>query len=237
MVKDFICVDLETTGLSAAKDCIIEIGAVKYRDGKPVETFSELIKPNISIPARITELTGISDADVADSPTETVQMKKFLEFASEDSVFMGHNLGFDYSFLTMAAARLGTGLEKMGIDTLDIAKKCTDLPSKTLENLCLHYGIVNRSAHRAYCDAEVTAKLYFSLFEEYGEAYPAAFSPKELTYKIKKTEPATERQKKYLKDLLEYHKISADINYGTLTKSEASRRIDNIIFEHGKPRY
>lgn len=237
LTKDFICVDLETTGLSAARDCIIEIGAVKYRDGKPVDVFSELVKPNVSIPPRITELTGISDADVEGKPTESIQMTRFLEFASEDTVFMGHNLKFDYAFLTMAASRLGITLQKQGIDTLFIAKRCSDFSSNTLGKLCEHYGIVNKSAHRAYCDAEVTAQVYFSLFEEFGALDSEAFSPRQLTYTIKKTEPATERQKKYLKALLEYHHISADINYGTLTKSEASRRIDNIIFTYGKPSF
>lgn len=233
-ILNFISVDLETTGLSAARERIIEIGAVKYREGKPVETFSEFVRQEIPIPERIVALTGITQDDIKDAPFETEQMTKFLEFASEDTVFLGHNLGFDFSFLAMAAARMGLTIEKQGLDTLKISKKCCyDMDERTLSALCDHFGVVNEAAHRAYCDAKATAEVYLCLLEQYGSEYPEVFRAEPLVYKPKKVEPATEKQIKYLKALLDYHGIEADINYGTLTKSEASRRIDAIILNYG----
>lgn len=234
LIKDFICVDLETTGLSAARERIIEIGAVKYRNGAEVERFSEFVRQEIPIPPRIVELTGIRQSDVDAAPFETEQMNKFLEFAADDRVFIGHNLNFDYSFLAIAAGRMNITLEKLGIDTLKISKKCcADMPTRTLEALCCRYGIINESAHRACCDAKATAEVYLKLLEEFGGEYSEVFEPARLEYKVKKTEPATEKQKRYLKALIEYHGLAADINFGTLTKSEASRRIDGIILNYG----
>lgn len=234
-VLDFISVDLETTGLSASRERIIEIGAVKYRNGRPVETFSEFVRQEILIPERIVELTGITQEDIKAAPFETEQMTKFLKFAEEDRVLLGHNLGFDFSFLVMAATRMNAEIEKLGIDTLKISKKCChDMEERTLLALCDYYGVVNESAHRAYCDAKATAEVYLCLLEQYGDEYPEAFRPEQLVYKPKKVEPATEKQIKYLKALLDFHGIEADINYGTLTKSEASRRIDRIILNYGK---
>ena len=237
-IKDFVCVDVETTGLSAEKERIIEIGAVKYRNGVPVEEFSEFVRQEIPIPQRIAELTGIAQTDIDSAPFESEQMEKFLAFVAEDEVIMGHNLGFDHSFLTMAALRINRDFRKKGIDTLKIAKQCcADMPERKLSAMCERYGVVNEAAHRAYCDAKATAEVYFGLLKEFGESSPEAFKPVEMCYKPKKTEPATDKQIKYLGALLRYHGLQADINYETLTKSEASRRIDNIIASYGKPLY
>lgn len=237
-IMDFICVDVETTGLSAEKERIIEIGAVKYRNGEPIEHFSEFVRQELPVPQHIIELTGITQAEIDNAPYETEQMERFLAFAAEDQVILGHNLGFDHSFLSMAAFRLNRDFRKMGIDTLKIAKQCcSEMPERKLSAMCERYGVVNESAHRAYYDAKATAEVYFGLLKEFGASRPEVFKPVEMCYKPRKTEPATEKQVKYLRSLLRYHGISADINYETLTKSEASRRIDNIIANFGKPVY
>lgn len=94
MIKDYIAFDLETTGLSVETDQIIEIGALKVRDGKIVDRFMEFLKPDKPISSIITGITGITNSMVADArDTETV-IRDFVEFC-EDDVLIGHNIMFD----------------------------------------------------------------------------------------------------------------------------------------------
>lgn len=243
-MQSFIAVDIETTGLSPEKDHIIEIGALKYVDGKCVETFSKLVKPPVSISYRIYEITGITDRTVRHEPPISVVMQEFLDFVGEEQVLLGHNLKFDYSFLKIAAKKQGNSFEKKGIDTLLLARKfLSELPSKNLATVSAYYGIVNERAHRAYEDAKTTAEVYFAMERQFAESMLEAFLPKEMQYKVKKVEPATDRQKNYLIDLLKYHKIQVETFFdeqGTtiheLTKSQASKMIDGIILQYGRIR-
>lgn len=241
-MKTFIAVDLETTGLSPEKDFIIEIGALKYENGMPMQRFSSLVKPPVSISDRIYEITGIDDVMVADAPDMGVVMNQFLEFVGEEQVLLGHNLRFDYSFLKTSAKRQGVSFQKKGLDTLLIARKVlAQLPQKKLANLSEYYGIVNPRAHRAFEDAQTTAKVYLHMYEEFGKDAPELFLPREMQYKVKKVEPITIKQKNYLLDLLKYHKIQGEAFFGEkgkkiddLTKSEASKLIDEVISHYGR---
>ena len=234
MIRDYVCVDIETTGIRPKWDRIIEIGAVKVRDGKVVDTFSELINPGIYIPERITQLTGISTEMVQGKPGIEEILPGFIEFA-EDDFLLGHNVRFDYGFLKQNAINLNLQFDKSGLDTLKIARKT--LPkewSKGLENLCRIFGIEDKNHHRAFNDAEVTSKLYGILMEQYGSYYPGLFEAEEFIYKVKKMQPITEKQKKYLNALIKYHNIEVNYEIDTLSKNEASRKIDKIIAENGK---
>ena len=244
-MNTFIAVDLETTGLRPEKDFIIEIGAMKYENGMPVKRFSSLVKPPVSISNRIYEITGIDDAMVADAPDITIVMQQFLAFVGEEQVLLGHNLRFDYSFLKASAKRQGISFQKKGLDTLLIARKMLNqLPQKKLANLSEHYGVINPRAHRAFEDADTTAKVYLCMYEEFKEVAPELFVPKEMQYKVKKVEPITIKQKNYLLDLLKYHKIQGEAFFGekgkkidALTKSEASKMIDEVISHYGRIMY
>ena len=241
-MNTFIAVDLETTGLSPEKDFIIEIGAMKYENGVPVERFSSLVKPPVSISNRIYEITGIDDAMVADAPDIGVVLKEFLAFVGEEQVLLGHNLRFDFGFLKTSAKRQGISFQKKGLDTLLIARKAlTELPQKKLADLSAFYGVTNPRAHRAFEDAVTTAKVYLRMYEEFGNTMPELFVPKEMQYKVKKVEPITIKQKNYLLDLLKYHKIQGEAFFGekgkkidALTKSEASKMIDEVISHYGR---
>ena len=234
MVTSYICFDLETTGLSPDRDEIIEIGAVKVVEGRITDRFSRFLKPDSPIPPLAESITGISNAMVEDAgPTDRI-MYDFLEFC-ESYPLIGHNLMFDYRFTRRYAKKYYMNFEKEGLDTLKIARKLLpDLPSKSLESLAAYYGIVNPSAHRAYADALTTAKLYQTLKHYFGEEHPEQFQAQRLLVKDKKVQPATKRQKEYLNELIKYHKISVSGNTDELTRSEASRLIDKIIFQHGQ---
>ena len=234
MVNSYVCFDLETTGLSPEKDEIIEIGAVRVEEGKVIDRFSRFVKPDHPISSMVTSLTGISNEMVADAgPTERT-IYDFLYFCGELPV-VGHNLMFDYRFTYRYAKKYYMDFQKKGLDTLKIARKVLpDLPSKSLENLCSHYGIVNTSAHRAYHDALATAKLYQTLKHYFGASEEKLFTAAPLVWKQKKIQPATNRQKEYLKELAKYHRIEVNTDLESLTRSEASRLIDKILFQHGR---
>lgn len=186
MLKSYVCFDLETTGLDPLYNEIIEIGALKVRDGKVAERFMEFIHPQEEISPMITNLTGITNEMVANARPADAVISDFLEFC-EDDVLIGHNVGFDYSFMKSGASNLGLTFEKFGIDTFKIAQRTLkSLPSKSLSSLCEYYQIENKAAHRAYYDALATAKLYQTLAHYFENEDPSLFKPQQLTYKIKK---------------------------------------------------
>ncbi len=228
---DFTVIDLETTGLNPKTDKIIEIGAVKVKNGKVQETYQCFINPGRKLEERITELTGICDEDLQNAALIEEELPNLLSFIGDD-ILVGHRILFDYAFLKKAAVNQKLSFEKMGIDTLKIARKCLpDLESRRLPFLCAHYGI-SFEAHRAIQDAKATAALYFKLAEEFADE--ELFKPFPLLYKAKKESPATARQKEQLYKLLEKHKLKADYEIDRLTKNEASRRIDCILFQYGR---
>ena len=229
MLKSYVCFDLETTGLDPLYKEIIEIGALKVRDGKVAERFMEFIHPQEEISPMITNLTGITNEMVANARPADAVISDFLEFC-EDDVLIGHNVGFDYSFMKSGASNLGLTFEKFGIDTFKIAQRTLkSLPSKSLSSLCEYYQIENKAAHRAYYDALATAKLYQTLAHYIENEDPSLFKPQQLTYKIKKVQPATAKQVALLQRLYSQKKKVPEWNPDTITRSEASRQIDSLL--------
>ena len=218
-MKDYVAFDLETTGLSPDSDQIIEIGAVKIRDGKISGKYNCIIHPEIEVSDFIINLTGISSDMLRKGITLKEGVEEFLEF-SGDLPVLGHNVMFDYKFMKMAAASFKYPFEKTGVDTLKVARKLlTGLENKKLETLCAHYHYVNQAAHRAYDDALATEE--------------EIFQPQQLQFKVKKERPATPKQKKYLENLMKYHAIGECLDIDQMTQREASKKIDHIILNYG----
>ena len=229
MLKSYVCFDLETTGLDPLYNEIIEIGALKVRDGKVAERFMEFIHPQEEISPMITNLTGITNEMVANARPADAVISDFLEFC-EDDVLIGHNVSFDYSFMKSGASNLGLTFEKFGIDTFKIAQRTLkSLPSKSLSSLCEYYQIENKAAHRAYYDALATAKLFQTLAHYFEPQDPKVFQPLQLQYKIKKVQPATAKQVALLQRLCSQKKKVPEWNPDTITRSEASRLIDTLL--------
>lgn len=229
-MREYVAIDLETTGLSPQKERIIEIAAVRFRDGQEVDHFSTLVNPGRPLSERIVALTGIRDDMLADAPGEEEALSAFLAYVGE-GILLGHNLTFDYSFIKTACARRRLTYERKGIDTLALARKhLPELPSRTLPALCRYFHIDAGTSHRALDDARSAALLYECLCREFGEGNE---SP--LAYQVKKIAPMTPAQKNYLNDLLKYHKIECNVSYETMSRSEASRMIDKILLEYGRP--
>ena len=229
MLRSYTAFDLETTGLNPETNEIIEIGALKVRDGKIVDRFMEFICPECDIPELAQEITGITNEMVCDSRCNKDVVTDFIKFC-EDDILIGHNVKFDYSFMKASAVKLGLSFEKKGIDTLKIARKVhKDLESKSLASLCDYYNIVNPAAHRAYYDALSTAKLYQNLAHYFEEDEPGLFKPEMLMYKPKKVSPATKRQLEFLNNLINSRGVELTYDPTSITKSQASRLIDDIL--------
>lgn len=233
-MREYVCLDLETTGLAPKTDRIIEIGAVKIKDGAVMGEYSTLVNPRTEIPIRITELTGITKDMVEGMPCAEEAVKGFLDFCGELPL-LGHNLLFDYSFIKHSAVNMGLNFEKKGADTLKLARTLLpDLPSRSLQSLRLYYGIPQEDAHRALEDARTTWKLYEKMKVEFQADRPELFIQTDLIYKVKKQGPITPAQKRYLQDLVKYHRIDLKVEPDSLTKNEASRLIDTILGTYGK---
>ena len=229
MLRSYIAFDVETTGLNPQENEIIEIGALKVRDGRVAERFMEFIRPSAPLAPAITNLTGITDEMLSGARPRCSVIADFLDFC-EDDVLIGHNVIFDYSFMKCSASAENLPFEKSGIDTLKIAQKVhKDLPSKSLGSLCDYYHIENRSAHRAYHDALATAKLYQTLAHYFEDRDPKLFKPVQLTYKVKKPQPATPKQLALLGNLIRKTKAEVTWDTKTLTRSEASRIIERLL--------
>ncbi len=159
----YVIFDLETTGFSSEKDRIIEIGAVRYENGKRTGEFSEFVNPQIPIPFRITRLTSITDEMVMSAKTVDDVLPRFLEFC-KGSVLVGHNVGFDISFIRSKAKELGMEAPYTTIDTIGMARVM--LPghkSYNLDAVGKLLNVVNPHHHRAVDDAETTAQIFVKL--------------------------------------------------------------------------
>jgi len=243
MRNDYTVIDLETTGLSPRTDKIIEIGAVKVINGQVAETYATFLNPGRLLTPRITQLTGITDADLADAPYIETELAHLIEFIGDDCL-VGHNLIFDYSFVKKAAANSKRPFEKQGLDTLRIARAyLPQLPSKKLGELCDYYHIPI-TAHRALGDALATHELYQRLAAQFYSEESALFVPKPLNYQVKKESPITSKQKeqltklcaKYAIELTDGHLIppipkvtTTQMDMERMSKNEASRLYDKII--------
>ena len=163
--SEFVVFDIETTGFSAENDRIIEIGAVRVRDREILDTFNEFVNPEVPIPQKITELTGIDDSMVKDADTIDKVLERFFEFA-KGSVLVAHNASFDTSFIKTNAKRLSLDYPFACLDTLGLARSLVkDTKNHKLDTLCKHFGVSLENHHRACDDAEATARVLLKMFE------------------------------------------------------------------------
>lgn len=236
MTDTFVCIDLETTGLQPKYDKIIEIGAVRVDEGVVTGEWASLVNPGRKLEERIVELTGIRDEQLAEAKKVSDVLPDLLAFMGERPL-LGHSLHFDFAFLKRAAVGEKLTFERQGIDTLKIARKyLKELESRSLGALCKHYGIPHK-AHRALDDARATTALYGKLVEAFYEKESAEgeknlFVPRQLHHPIKRDTPITIPQKEQLYKLLDKHKLVVDYEVESLTRSEATRKIHQLLAEY-----
>ena len=157
--------DLETTGLSANKDKIIEIGAVKVENGRIIDRFSSFVNPHQPLEPKIVKLTGIDDEILADAPDDTKVLPDFLEFI-KDSVLVAHNAPFDTGFVRNWCRKHGENFDYGFVDTVELSKVLLpDMEHYKLDLVCDELGVELQNHHRAVDDAEATAGLFLKELE------------------------------------------------------------------------
>lgn len=161
MRGELVAIDLETTGLDASQDEIIEIGAVRVVDGQIVEEYSALVHPGRSIPPLVTILTGISNDDLIGAPVFAVVAGALQKFVGA-APLLGHNISFDAGFLN----KRGLFVQNARVDTYDLASVLLpSAPRYALSHLTELFGFDIGSAHRALYDARATAFVFNKLWE------------------------------------------------------------------------
>jgi DNA polymerase III epsilon subunit family exonuclease len=155
--NEIVVVDTETTGRDAKVADLIEIGAVRLREGQIVDKFSTFVNPNREIFG--VQMHGITDADVAGAPTPKEAAQKLLAFI-KGAPIIGHNVGFDIGFLDQALGENGKFIEGGYFDTLTIAREgYPDLESYKLGDVAKFFGVAVETVHRGLADAETTAAV------------------------------------------------------------------------------
>ena len=156
---EFVAFDLETTGLDARTDAIIEIGAVRIRGGEVVDKFTSFAQPGQPLSAKTVSLTGITDEMLRDAPTPGDAVDLFLDWAG-DTPLCAHNAAFDTGFIRAYCARSGRKFDPLYFDTLILAQYlCPKLPNHKLDTVASAMGLPPFQHHRAYDDAETCGRI------------------------------------------------------------------------------
>ncbi|PLS83735.1 MAG: DNA polymerase III subunit epsilon [Chloroflexi bacterium] len=161
----FVAIDVETTGLEAGTDEIIEVAAVKFRDTEVLETFQRLVRPRHSLPIKIAQLTGINAQELEAAPPFHAVAPDFVRFVKSYPV-VGHSVGFDVRMLGAQGLRL----PQLSHDTFELATLLLPgQPSYNLGALAAALGIAHPEAHRALADADVARQLFTILLHRMQE--------------------------------------------------------------------
>lgn len=162
----YIIFDLETTGLSAATERIIEIGAVKVENGEILESFDLFVDPEKTITPEITRLTSITNEMVAGAPKETEALEQFFRFCDGCDILVAHNADFDMGFLRAAIRRCGREEDPVQIDTLVMARAMyPELKKHKLDTIAERLGVTQKHHHRADDDARVLAEIFLKMVQ------------------------------------------------------------------------
>ncbi len=156
----YVVFDIETTGLSPNNDRITEIGAVKIKNGEILERYNQLINPEIPIPEKIVDLTGITDELVKDKPKISEILPDFYSFI-EGANLVAHNASFDVGFIRENLKLLGIDLKNPVIDTLELCRSLfPTLRNHKLNTVAKHLNVSLENHHRAVDDAKATADIF-----------------------------------------------------------------------------
>ena len=163
--SEYVVFDIETTGLSPRYNKIIEIGAVRIKDGRIQDRYSQFINPEVPIPYSITKLTSINDNMVMEAPTIEEVLPQFFEFVG-DAILVAHNASFDTGFIKEFAKRQGLSFDYTIVDTMTLAHiLIPELGKYTLDRLCKQFNVSLENHHRACDDAAATAEIFVKMLK------------------------------------------------------------------------
>ncbi len=232
-IRNYTVFDLEMTGLSAENNRIIEIGALHVRDGKMADTMVTLVNPHVPISPIVVRMTKITDAMLQHGKEEDVAVPELIDFIGSD-IIVGHSVAYDFRFIKQWAVEHKVPLELWSCDTLMLAQKLLpEEQSKRLSALCKYFKVPRIHAHRALDDAIETWQVFEILSDmAQKEGQMQLLDP--VLLKGTQQSLASNRQKQRLKDYMKTHGIHDQVSWDTLTRSQASRRMDHYRARYGK---
>lgn len=165
--NEYTVIDIETTGLSPVYDEIIELAAIKVRNGDVIDDFTSLVKPTFEIDEYIESLTGITNDMLSTAPSIQHVLPQFMDFIGKD-VLIGHNVNFDINFIYDNTVSISyKALDNDFIDTMRIFKKLhPESEHHRLYDLSNIYELDYSKAHRSLADCKITHQGYLHLYEE-----------------------------------------------------------------------
>lgn len=167
----YCAADIETTGLDSRQDDIIEVGAVRFADGEPTETFEAFIRPTMPIPAEASAVNGIYDEHVADADPCRIVLPRFAAFVGSDPVVF-HYAPFDTGFLLRDFHACGVELRVPCLDTCALAARILpQLKSRNLDSVMKALGVTCDDRHRSVGDATATGHVLWRMLRR-GQSTP-----------------------------------------------------------------
>lgn len=180
----YTIIDIETTGGSPVTEKITEIAIILHDGEKTIDEYTTLINPEKKIPYHITNLTGITNAMVCDAPKFYEVAKNIVEF-TEGSIFVAHNVSFDYNFIRNEFKRFGYNFTRDKLCTVQLSRRLIPgLSSYSLGKICNYLAINIKGRHRAAGDALATVKLFEHLLKTSGDESRKAFDPSGFDKKL-----------------------------------------------------
>lgn len=182
-------VDLETIGNNAQEGKIIDIGIIKIKNGEIVSTYNQLVNPGVELDTFTTQLTGIKNEDVKGAPTFKKVLPDVMSFLT-DSVFVAHNVSFDYGFMTAELLRNNVQFSAPQLCTVRLSRLLfKNELSHSLDAIISKYGISVKNRHRAYDDAYATWEFFKRVTETFNEytlniAFQTIFRPARFEWKV-----------------------------------------------------
>ncbi|AFM39878.1 DNA polymerase III, alpha chain [Desulfosporosinus acidiphilus SJ4] len=226
----YCVLDLETTGFSPVTEKITEIGIMKLQGGKVTDKFSCFVNPEKPIPARVVEVTNITDEMVKDAETIDQVFPKMLDFI-DGSVLVAHNAEFDIGFLKYNAKDLGYDFDFTYLDTLSLAKELfPDFKTYKLGRIAKNLGIKVEVAHRALDDVDTTVKVFNVMIEKLKQRGT------ETLMDIDRFSSDEEAKKEEYKKLKTYHAIILAKDYAGLKNLYKLVSYSHLDYFYKKPR-
>lgn len=163
--------DLETTGLNPYSDCIVEVGILMVRNGVVFKQYQQLVHPSKSIPSEVTAINHITNEMVADQPEVGEVMQTVYDMLRGYPI-VGHNIGFDMSFLMATGVDFTLKGKRKGFDTLTFAREKYPYMRHRLGDMAEHFHIIADKSHTALGDCQTTYLLFEAYQREFGDLSP-----------------------------------------------------------------
>lgn len=180
-LPNYTVVDIETTDLDTERNDMVEVAAVRVRDGQPTETFSSLVKPVVPISADAAAVHKITSGMVIAQPGFADIAAEFRDFLGDDTLVAHNGLGFDFPILMRRLRESGKKLDNPLFDTLPLARRLyPDAKKATLESLAAKFGVDTGAAHRALDDTKTLAQVFEAMKADYAASQRTLLGTEQL---------------------------------------------------------